>query len=48
MDVQSDLLLPFESSGVDSTWELQLPPAANPFDFSSIVDVLFTIEYTAL
>jgi hypothetical protein len=48
LDVQSDLLLPFESSGVDTTWELQLPPAANPFDYSSIVDVLVTIEYTAL
>jgi hypothetical protein len=48
LDVQSDLLLPFESSGLDTTWELRLPPAANPLDFSSIVDVLFTVEYTAL
>jgi hypothetical protein len=48
LDAQSDMLLPFESSGVDTTWELELPPAANPFDFASIVDVLFTIEYTAL
>ena len=35
LDAQSDLLLPFEGSGVDTTWELQLPPAANPFDFST-------------
>lgn len=48
LDAQSDMLLPFESSGVDTTWELRLPPAANPFDFSSIVDVLITIDYTAL
>jgi hypothetical protein len=48
LDVQPDMLLPFESSGVDTTWELQLPPAANPFDFSTIVDVLVTIDYTAL
>jgi len=48
LDLQSEMLLPFESSGVDTTWELRLPPAANPLDFSSIVDVLFTIEYTAL
>ncbi|MFI9381427.1 hypothetical protein [Kutzneria sp. NPDC052558] len=48
LDVQSDMVLPFESSGVDTTWELRLPPAANPFDFSSIVDVLITIDYTAL
>jgi hypothetical protein len=48
LDAQSDMLLPFESSGVDTTWELRLPPAANPFDFSTIVDVMITIEYTAL
>jgi hypothetical protein len=48
LDTQSDMLLPFESSGVDTTWQLQLPPAANPFDFSSIVDVMLTIDYTAL
>jgi hypothetical protein len=48
LDVQPDMLLPFESGGVDTTWELQLPPAANPFDFSSIVDVMLTIDYTAM
>jgi len=48
LDAQSDMLLPFESSGVDTTWELRLPPAANPFDFASIVDALITIDYTAL
>jgi hypothetical protein len=48
LDTQQDMLLPFESSGVDTTWELQLPPAANPFDFSTIADVLITIDYTAL
>jgi hypothetical protein len=42
------MLMPFESSGVDTTWELQLPPAANPLDFSTIVDVLLTIDYTAV
>ena len=42
------MLLPFEGMGVDTNWELQLPKAANPFDFGSIADVLFTIEYTAL
>lgn len=34
--------------GVDAVWRLELPKAANPFDFRSIADVLFTIEYTAL
>ncbi len=48
MDIQSDMLTPFENIGVDTTWELRMPKAANPFDFNSIADVLFTIEYTAL
>ncbi|ASC73433.1 hypothetical protein XM38_044000 [Halomicronema hongdechloris C2206] len=42
------MLLPFEGMGVDTLWELRLPKAANRFDFSTIADVLFTIEYTAL
>ena len=48
LDARSDMLLPFESSGVDTTRELQLLPAANPFDFSTIVDVLISVNYTAL
>jgi hypothetical protein len=48
LDTQSEMLLPFESMGVDTSWELQLPKAANPFDFGTIADVLLTIEYTAL
>jgi hypothetical protein len=45
---QTDMLLPFEGSGVDTTWELRMPKAANQFDYSTIADVLVTIEYTAL
>ena len=48
MDVQSDMLLPFESMGVETSWQLQMPVPANPFDFGTISDVLVTIEYTAL
>ncbi|HEX6036379.1 neuraminidase-like domain-containing protein [Longimicrobium sp.] len=48
MDLQSELMLPFEGMGVDTTWELEMPRAANPFDFNSIADVMLTIEYTAL
>jgi hypothetical protein len=48
LDTQSDLLLPFEGQGVDTSWELQLPRAANPFDFNTLADVLLTLEYTAL
>ncbi|WP_019501043.1 OmpL47-type beta-barrel domain-containing protein [Pseudanabaena sp. PCC 6802] len=48
LERETEMLLPFESMGVDTTWELQMPKAANPFDFSTIADVLVTIEYTAL
>jgi len=48
LEPEGEMLLPFESMGVDTTWELQMPKAANPFDYRSIADVLFTVEYTAL
>jgi hypothetical protein len=48
LEPEGELLLPFESMGVDTNWELQLPRAANPFDYRTIADVLFTVEYTAL
>jgi hypothetical protein len=48
LDLQSELLLPFEGLGVDTNWKLSLPKAANLFDYNTIADVLITIEYTAL
>ena len=48
LDAQLELLMPFESMGVATTWEFGMPQAANPFDFNSVADVLVTIEYTAL
>ena len=48
LEADAGMLRPFESMGVDTNWELQLPKAANPFDYRSIADVLFTLEYTAL
>jgi hypothetical protein len=48
VDLQPDMLLPFEGSGVATSWDFSLPPAANPFDFTSISDVLISIDYTAL
>jgi hypothetical protein len=42
------LLFPFEGLGVDARWELSIPKPANYFDRSTLSDVLFTIEYTAL
>ena len=44
----SDMLLPFEGTGVDTPWEFRMLKASNPFDYDAIADVLFTIEYTAL
>ena len=48
LEPDRDLLLPFEGLGVDTTWELMLPPAANTLDPGTIADVLVTIDYTAL
>jgi hypothetical protein len=42
------MFLPFENTGVDTTWEFRMEKASNLFDYSTIADVLFTIEYTAL
>jgi hypothetical protein len=47
LDTQGDLLYPFEGSGVDTNWLLELPPAGNPFDFDSLVEVVLSIDYTA-
>jgi hypothetical protein len=48
LEPEGGLLLPFEGMGVDTVWQLELPKAANPFDYRSIADVLLTIKYTAL
>ncbi|MBN1254273.1 MAG: hypothetical protein JXA50_03275 [Deltaproteobacteria bacterium] len=45
---EPDMLFPFEGLGVETQWELQMPKASNPFDFRTIADVLFSIDYTAL
>ena len=48
VDLQPDMLLPFEASGVDMTWQLDMPQAANPVDYTTIADVLISVDYTAL
>jgi hypothetical protein len=48
LDMQSDLLWPFESNGVDMHWELRFLKAANPIDYTTVGDILITMEYTAL
>lgn len=42
------MLQPFEGSGVDTSWELRMPKAANFFDYRSLADVLMKFDYTAL
>lgn len=45
---EGEKLNPFEKTGVDTSWELRMPKAANAFDYDTIADVLLTINYTAL
>ena len=39
LEPEGEMLLPFESMGVDTMWELQMPKAANPFDYRTVADV---------
>jgi len=39
--------LPFEGQGAVSAWTLELNPASNNFDFSTITDVVLHVRYTA-
>jgi hypothetical protein len=49
LDVQPDMLMPFEGLGFDAHFEFRMPKAANQnIDFSTIADVLVTVDYTAL
>ena len=48
LDAQPELLVPFEGIGVDAHWVFEMPKPANQFDYETMADVLFTIEYTAL
>jgi hypothetical protein len=47
LNYEDELLLPFEGSGVETDWAFEMPLAANRFDYSTIADILITIEYTA-
>lgn len=43
-----NIYLPFEGTGVETSWYFEMLKANNPFDFSTIADVVLTIDYTAL
>jgi Tc toxin complex TcA C-terminal TcB-binding domain len=47
LKLDDPILLPFEGAGVDTVWTLEMPKGANRFDFSTLVDVLFTVRYSA-
>ena len=42
-----ETLLQFEGSGIESDWELELPPAANAKGLRSLADVLITFDMNA-
>lgn len=42
------ILLPFEGSGVETTWTLEMPKGSNRFDYETLMDILFTVRYTAM
>jgi hypothetical protein len=42
------MYLPFEGHGVDTSWEFRLPRPANQLDYAAVMDVLVTIDHTAL
>lgn len=48
LNYRDERYLPFEGCGVDVNWELEMPKASNRFDFNTIVDVIMSIDYTAL
>jgi Tc toxin complex TcA C-terminal TcB-binding domain len=43
----SETLAPFEGSGVDTFWDLEIPDAANPHGRAPIADVLLTLHIDA-
>jgi hypothetical protein len=45
--LREERFLPFEGSGVISTWRLELPGKYPQFDYSTISDVVLSIRYTA-
>jgi hypothetical protein len=40
-------LLPFETAGAESTWQIELPSELRGFDYSTISDVVLHLRYTA-
>ena len=47
LNFNDERYLPFEGTGAISSWKLEMPKVNNPFDFSSLTDVVMRIQYTA-
>lgn len=45
--LRDERFLPFEGSGTESTWNLDLPQDYRAFDYATISDVILHIRYTA-
>jgi hypothetical protein len=48
LEAHPEMLLPFEGLGFETQFEFRMPRAANRIDYSTIADVVVTIEYAAL
>ena len=48
LSYEDPMLLPFEGLGVATEWIFELLKGSNQFDYDTIVDVFFTIDYTAM
>lgn len=46
-NLRDERLLPFEGSGIESTWRIELPGSHRAFDYSTIADAVLQIRYTA-
>ncbi len=42
-----EALLPFEGSGIDTFWTLELPDMANPYGLGPVADILLTVDMHA-
>jgi hypothetical protein len=47
LNFRDERYLPFEGSGVISTWQIKLPPESNQFELGTVSDVILHVKYTA-
>ena len=46
-NLREERYLPFEGSGTESTWKLEIPIEIKQFDYNTISDIILHIRYTA-